>query len=97
MFDGLHNAYQSMELIFFHKPEAFSCLKKNKARHVCTGIGQRLPIIDSFPSLLGGLHIGPILVATVALLVANEEETGHSGQIVSVSSLRSPEGKRETQ
>ena len=34
-------------------------------------------------------------MATVALLVANEEETGHSGQIVSVSSLRSLEAKRE--
>ena len=90
----MHNAHQSMELIFFHKPLV---LKKIKARHVCAGIGQRLPIIDSFPSLLGGLHIGPILVATVALLVAKEEETGHSGQIVSVSSLRSLEAKRETQ
>ena len=50
--------------------------------HVCSGIGHRLPIIDSFPSLLGALHIGPI-PWLVALLVAGRR----TSQFVFVSSL----------
>ena len=53
-----------------------------KSWHVCSGIGHRLPIIDSFPSLLGALHIGPI-PWLVALLVAGRR----TSQFVFVSSL----------
>ena len=81
MLDGLNNAHNSMKLIFSQTSSIF--LLKVKARQVCTGIGHRLPIIDSFPSLLGALHIGPILVA-VALLTG--QGGGGRGQIVAVSS-----------
>ena len=64
MFDGLNNAHNSMKLIFSQTSSIF--LLKIKARQVCTGIGHRLPIIDSFPSLLGALHIGPILCRGLA-------------------------------
>ena len=70
--------------------ETCNSLLKIKAGQVCSGIGHWLSIIDSFPSLLGALHIGPILV--VALL-AKEEDTG---QLVSVSSLHLSKS-RETQ
>ena len=53
-----------------------------KSWHVCSGIGHRLPIIDSFPSLLGALHIGPI-PWLVALLLAGRR----TSQFVFVSSL----------
>ena len=53
-----------------------------KSWHVCSGIGHRLPIIDSFPSLLGALHIGPI-PWLAALLVAGRR----TSQFVFVSSL----------
>ena len=91
MFDGLNNAHQSIKLIFSQTSSFF--LLKIKARQVCTGIGHRLPIIDSFPSLLGALHIGPILVA-LALLAG---QGGQGGQLVSVSSpiSTSLEAKRD--
>ena len=91
MFDGLNNAHQSIKLIFSQTSSFF--LLKIKARQVCTGIGHRLPIIDSFPSLLGALHIGPILVV-LALLAG---QGGQGGQLVSVSSpiSTSPEAKRD--
>ena len=93
MFDGLNNAHNSIKPIFSQTSSIF--LLKVKARQVCTGIGHRLPIIDSFPSLLGALHIGPILVA-LALLAG---QGGQGGQLVSVSSpiSTSLEAKRETE
>ena len=94
MFDGLNNAHQSIKLIFSQTSSFF--LLKIKARQVCTGIGHRLPIIDSFPSLLGALHIRPILVA-VALLTGQGGGGGQGGQLVSVSSpiSTSLEAKRD--
>ena len=75
-FDGLP-VHQNMDFLKFSLNFTWP-----KSWHVCSGIGHRLPIIDSFPSLLGALHIGPI-PWLVALLLAGRR----TSQFVFVSSL----------
>ena len=75
-FDGLP-VHQNVDFLKFSPNFTWP-----KSWHVCSGIGHRLPIIDSFPSLLGALHIGPI-PWLVALLVAGRR----TSQFVFVSSL----------
>ena len=75
-FDGLP-VHQNVDFLKFSPNFTWP-----KSWHVCSGIGHRLPIIDSFPSLLGALHIGPI-PWLVALLLAGRR----TSQFVFVSSL----------
>ena len=75
-FDGLP-VHQNVDFLKFSPNFTWP-----KSWHVCSGIGHRLPIIDSFPSLLGALHIGPI-PWLVALLLAWRR----TSQFVFVSSL----------